>query len=372
MRVLHLNAGNETGGGMHHILNLLSQFDPSEVILGLFEKGEMYDRAIKLGIPTILFEQRNQKDLTVLPKLVKYIKKEKLSFIHTHGPRATFFMSLIKKFIDQPLITTIHSNPCDDFLGKGLKGKLCYLMYKASFNYVDHFIVVSTAFKKVMKNKFKIREDKISVILNGIDFNLNNSAYTKRELGFSENDFLILMAARLEPVKQHHLALESFRKVLQTYANAKLILVGDGSCRKRIEDYIETNSLQQSVYLFGHRDDLQKIFPTVDLILLTSKSESFPLVLLEAARAKVPIVTTNVGDVSKLIPSSDYGWIVTDVESNRIANAIQEAIISKENKEIDKMTFKLFQYASNQFSLKHFHNSVRQIYKGLQGYAKMN
>lgn len=370
MRVLHLNAGTETGGGMHHILNLLSQFSKKEIVLGLFEKGEMYHRAKLLGIPTKLFNQRGQKDLSILIKLVNYIRKENFTFVHTHGPRATFFMSLIKRYIPQPLITTIHSNPCDDFLGKGLKGKLCYLLYRLSFKSVDHFVVVSTAFANIMKSRFNIPEQDISVILNGINFDINYEPYSRDKLNFSENDFLIIMPARLEPVKQHGLAIEAFAKVLKKYDHAKLILVGEGTYRKQIEEMIEKKKLSNNIYLLGHRNDLQKILPIMDLLLLTSKSESFPLVLLEAARAKVPIVTTNVGDVEKLIPTKEFGWIVEQAKCERIAQSIIEAIELKEKQKTETIALKLYKYASNHFSLKHFYHSVRQIYITLIESAK--
>lgn len=362
MRVLHLNAGTENGGGMYHILSLLSQFKRGEVVLGLFEKGEMYQRAKEMNIETMLFNQKGQKDLTILPSLYQYIKRNHFTYVHTHGPRATLFMAFLKRYISQPLLTTIHSNPCDDFMGRGIKGKVCFHLFKWSFKAVDHFIVVSSAFSNLMHDQFNIPKTKISTILNGINFETQLEPYNKEEFGFVKSDFIILMVARLEPVKQPLLAAKAVEQVIKKYSQVRFIIVGEGTYKNRLQNYIIEHNLEEHIQLLGYRTDVDKIIPLADLVLLTSKSESFPLTLLEAARSKVPIVTTDVGDVKKLIPNPNFGWVVKKQDSNSIAQTIEEVIMVYQNKSLRKYGLNLYNYASSNFSMKHFYDSVRQIY----------
>ncbi|RPF54195.1 glycosyltransferase family 4 protein [Aquisalibacillus elongatus] len=362
MRVLHLNTGNENGGGMHHILSLLSQFNDGEVILGLFEHGEMMEQALQKGIPVVLFEQQNQKDLTIIFEVIRYLKEFEIDFVHTHGPRATFLAALMKTFIKQPILTTIHSNPNDDFSGQGIKGKMFYKLYKWAFKSVDHFLVVSDEFSTVMKNDFQIEEHQISTIWNGIVFEPDQINRLNREdLGFSNHDLLIVMIARLEPVKRHDLAIEAFEHLSQHQPNAQLLLIGEGTQKDYINHLIKQKGLQNKIHLLGYREDAQNVLELADVCLLTSKSESFPIVLLEAARAKVPIVTTNVGDVKQLIPNEDYGTVVNRVTPETLSQAIYNTI----QKETSQQTERLYQHAKNHYSLQHFYTRVRQIYENL-------
>ncbi|WP_054754512.1 glycosyltransferase [Piscibacillus salipiscarius] len=350
MRVLHLNTGNETGGGMHHILSLLSKFNENEVILGLFERGEMLERAKELGIPVVLFEQHNQKDLTVLWELIKFLREEDVQFVHTHGPRATFLMALSKRFIRQPVITTIHSNPQDDFSGRGLKGLICYHLYKWSFKNVDHFIVVSRSFSEIMQNAFNVHPNAISTIWNGIDFSEKVDGLNRFSLGFNDEDYIIIMIARLESVKRHWLAIEAFQQFLEVKPNGHLLLIGDGVEKDNVIKALSKNDLDNHVHIIGYQEEAVQYLEIADLFLLTSKSESFPLVLLEAARAKVPIVTTNVGDVKKLIPNDEYGTVVNEDSPKEIAQTMYQ--VATHNHE--DQTEKLYEYAKSHFSLQHF------------------
>ncbi|WP_411954037.1 glycosyltransferase family 4 protein [Alkalibacillus sp. S2W] len=365
MRILHLNAGNETGGGMHHILSLLSQFDRGEVVLGVFEEGEMLRRAQDLNIETVLFKQSKQHDFSVLSDLVKFINQNSFSFVHTHGPRATFLMALMKWAINPPLLTTIHSDPRHDFLEKGLKGRICYYLNRLSFKAVDHFIVVSSKFSKLMQNQYKIPQTKISTILNGINFNVQYEPYSKEEMGFDKNAILIAMVARIEPVKQPLLAIKMIEEVIKEQPNVRLMMIGTGIYKGKVEHYIKQHNLTEYVYLLGHRDDVQRLIVSSDLLLLTSKSESFPLVLLEAARAKVPIITTDVGDVKKLIPSTEYGWVVNQ-DNQAITEIVQQAIKATTDGTGKKKAKLLYQFASSKYSLKQFSDSVRQIYENVK------
>ncbi|MDQ0352775.1 glycosyltransferase involved in cell wall biosynthesis [Alkalibacillus filiformis] len=366
MRVLHLNAGNETGGGMFHILSLLSKFPKEEVVLGVFEEGELYHKAKEKGINTIMFKQRHQGDLSILSELTRYIRDHNFNFIHTHGPRAAFLMALIKKQISQPLITTIHSSPCDDFKGKGIKGWVCHQLHKWSFKYVDHFLVVSNNFSNLMQKKYKVPQEKISVVLNGLNFDDSYEGYNREDFGLNESDFIIMMVARLEPVKQHKMAIEAFRQFNMDNPSSKLILVGDGSEQEKISSLIEKFNLDNHVWMLGRRNDVNRLYGLSDIVLLTSKSESFPLVLLEAARAKVPVVTTNVGDVKTLIPTKDHGWIVESDQHEAFVKTFNEAHLLKNRNKLSNNGERLYDFASKHFSLEKFYENTKRIYKSIR------
>ncbi|WP_079527252.1 glycosyltransferase family 4 protein [Halobacillus hunanensis] len=361
MKVLHLNAGNETGGGMNHILSLLNELNHEEVILGVLEDGEMVHRASELGIPTVHFKQAFPFDLSVLFQIKRYIQQENIDIIHTHGPRANVLLRMLKSKISIPWVLTLHSDPNDDFIGHGVKGELFMHLHKRAIRSADHCLAISERFHKKLL-QMNIPDHKITTIYNGIDFSVRPEVNLQREdLGFKEEDFLVAMVARFEAVKQHELALNSFASFLEENKQAHLLLLGDGTLEDQLKRQCKALKVEDHVHFLGFRSDVEAVLPMVDLTLLTSKSESFPLVLLESARARVPAITTDVGGVDKLIPSRKYGWIMEQPEVEAIAVALNQAY-SLKGTELESIGESFREFASSRFSLHHFAAQVNQVY----------
>jgi L-malate glycosyltransferase len=365
MRILHLNAGNENGGGMFHILSLLKNLNRSEFVLGVFEKGEIFERAKELGIQIELFAQKKKLDLSLLKQLEEYIRLNNIDMIHTHGPRANFYGALLKKKTKVPWIVTVHSDPRDDFMGKGLKGRLYTTINMKVLGYADYCLAISERFKKILVD-INIPEDKISVILNGIDFSLKpESVYDREDFGLSKNDFVIFMVARLEAVKGHKIAIKALASSLRTDKNIHLLLAGDGSEQKGLKEMAVQKGIADNVHFLGHRNDIKELFSIADISMLSSFSESFPLVLLEAARAHLPVITTDVGGVRNLVLDSTYGWVVPVGNSSKLAEAIEEAVSFKRVGKLNHMGNQLNIHARNNFSVEQFAENIYNKYLGV-------
>ncbi|UOR11653.1 glycosyltransferase family 4 protein [Halobacillus amylolyticus] len=361
MKVLHLNAGNETGGGMKHILSLLDELDHDQVVLGVFEEGEMVQRAQESHIETVHFKQAFPFDLSVIFQINRYIQQEGIDIIHTHGPRANVLLRLLKPKLQIPWVLTLHSDPSDDFMGHGVKGELFTRVHKRAIRSADHCLAISERFRKRLL-QMNVSNHKITTIYNGIDFSKSPEMnWERKNFGFTEEDFLIAMVARFEAVKQHELAIESFAAFKQSNENAHLLLIGDGTLENQLRKLCEKLEVDKSVHFLGFRNDVASLLPMVDLTLLTSKSESFPLVLLESARANVPAVTTDVGGVDKMIPSRGYGWIVDQPHSKSIANALNQAALLS-GSELPAMGEKFHDFVSTRYSTQHFAAQVSNVY----------
>ncbi|WP_082233339.1 glycosyltransferase [Halobacillus massiliensis] len=356
MKILHLNTGNETGGGMSHILSLLSTLKHDEVVLGVLEEGEMVQRAKNLDIETVNFNQAFPFDLSVLFQIKRYIEKKDIQIVHTHGPRANVLMKLLKPTLSIPWVLTLHSDPDDDFIGCGVKGDFFTRLHKRMIRSADHCLAISESFKQLLL-KLGVPDHKISTVYNGIDFNdYPEQVATKQDLGFSNDDFLIGMVARLEPVKQHEIAIQSFKELHKEHQNAKLLLIGEGTREADLRNLCRYYKIERDVHFLGRREDVSSILPAMDVTMLTSKSESFPLVLLESARAQVPVISTRVGGVSQLVPSSKYGWVA---EPHQVSEVLKQAYLSTER---ERMGQCFHDFARSRYSLNHLANQVTKIY----------
>lgn len=130
------------------------------------------------------------------------------------------------------------------------------------------------------------------------------------ELAAYNEDVWLVSIAELHPIKRHLVLLEAFSTLLRTQPTARLLLIGEGSERATLTDYIQTNQLEQSVFLTGNITEAARFLKAFDLFLLASKSESYGYVLHEAGLAGVPVIATNVGGIPDIITHKQTGLLL--------------------------------------------------------------
>lgn len=359
MKVLHINAGLEDGGGKNHILSLLSQFDPAVAELLVLENGIIADEAKKLGITVHTLEQRSRYDLSILKRLAQFINDYSFDIVHTHGARANFIFSTIHKKTAARWLITVHSDPTLDFMNRGIKGTLFTKFNLASLKKADHLIVVTDSLMEPLL-KLGISQKKMTIIYNGLQFGANTvETSTKKEV------FTLTCIARLHPIKGHELLLESLHAA--HFTDFDLNLVGDGELKAALEKKVQQLNLQEHVHFLGflNKPQVDETIAHSDITVLASYNEGFPMVLLESANQKVPFIATDVGDVSLLVPDESYGWRIPVGSVEALASALDEAYLAWENNSLDSKGEQLYQLASKQFSLESFYQHTLTLYKKL-------
>jgi len=372
MKVLYLNAGNETGGGMHHILYLLKkmkQNDTATFMLGVMEKKELYERATSLGIDTVHFESDTRFSFSLLQKLAHFINEHEITHVHSHGPRANVYMNLLRKKHQANWIVTVHSDPYVDFKEKGIRGKLLTLLHVNAIKNADKVISVSETFHPPLLDA-GLGKNQLTTIHNGIDFSTEISEEwtfqsPREEFGFNQDDFLFVKVARLEAVKGHHIAIKALATCIERHRrdNIHLLLVGDGTLKEALQSYARQLNVEKNVHFLGERKDVFTFYEMADVTLLTSLSESFPYVLLESARAKKPVITANVGDINHLVKKDLSGWKVKAGDVAGFAFAMEEAVWYRERGMLRNIGDNLFIHASDNFSLDKCVDEVYNVYR---------
>lgn len=161
----------------------------------------------------------------------------------------------------------------------------------------------------------------ISVVPNGISPEKFNIKSGEKKKGNSKT---IIFVGRLHPVKGVSYLIEAMAIVHREMTDAKLILVGDGVERSKLEELAEKLDLNSCIQFMGQVQ--QEIVPTMlqqaDLFALPSLSESFGIVNLEAMAASLPIVATNVGGIPDIIEEGVNGYLVNAKRPSEIADRI--------------------------------------------------
>lgn len=140
---------------------------------------------------------------------------------------------------------------------------------------------------------------KVQIINNAInlakfEFNEDKRLYFRRQFNIDHNDFVIGHVGRFVYVKNHEFLIDVFYKFHQIHENSKLLLIGDGPLKKDIERKVISLGISDSVIFGGMRNNVFDLYSVMDVLLLPSFSEGFPVVGLEAQANGLPIIVSNV------------------------------------------------------------------------------
>lgn len=154
-----------------------------------------------------------------------------------------------------------------------------------------------------------------------------------RKQNFNQKDKLILFVGRLEGQKDPLFLIDTFYYVHSKNNFTKLFIIGKGSLRKKMEYKIKEYHLEKNVKFFGvtPQAEVAEVMRISDVFLLTSASEGMPISILESLGCGLPVVSTNAGEVKKVIREGFSGKIV----SNRNQEVMGEAVLDVLNNRRD-------------------------------------
>jgi glycosyltransferase involved in cell wall biosynthesis len=188
---------------------------------------------------------------------------------------------------------------------------------------VDQMIYVSGWAKNVIERERCLPTRKSDVIWNGIASSVDVAPARRATLGLTNDDLVIISVGTLEPRKNQIEMLDLFAKVVAEFANAKLVLIGDGAQRGEIEAKIEKLGLKSNVLLLGHRADVSALLPMADLYIHYAKKENCPVALIEAARAGLPIAAIPTGGTGELLEQLGPTIRLSETDANASLNLLR-------------------------------------------------
>ena len=241
-------------------------------------------------------------ELALSSKLVDMVKLHNIEILHVHYaiPHA-YAAYMAKKMLQEegiliPIVTTLHGTDIT------LVGS--HPFYKPavtfSINKSDAVTTVSQSLKEDTLRLFDIKND-IHVVSNFIDLEKYNHKFTdcQRAMLAEDHEKIITHISNLRPVKRSQDVINIFYNI-QKEMPAKLMLIGEGPEREKIEYRCQELGILDKVIFFGKSNEIDKILCFSDLFLLPSETESFGLAALEAMASSVPVISSNTGGIPEV------------------------------------------------------------------------
>jgi glycosyltransferase involved in cell wall biosynthesis len=323
MSVVHLVLSMETGGAETVVTHLIRKIDTrgfSVTVICLCSRGPLADLAEKGGAKVIVADPMVKGVSLIYPyALLATVRGEKPDILHSHsgcGPTA----ALVSRYLRIPQIHTEHGRPFPDSRWMIELERFYALRTKK-------IVAVSPLLKEYLHQAFRWPDEKVLIIENGIDTEFFSPQPKPqgliRELGLEPNQKVIGSVGRLSLVKNYPVLLHAFRKVLAANPQARLLIVGDGPERTKLEQIIEQLGISKTCLLLGERFDIRDLLSCMDVFVLPSWSEGTSLSLLEAMSCARPVVASCVGGNQEIVQPDQTGFLVQPHDVHSFALSIQ-------------------------------------------------
>jgi starch synthase (maltosyl-transferring) len=193
---------------------------------------------------------------------------------------------------------------------------------------VSHHICVSHDVARFAVEHFRLREEDVSVVPNGVEWERFAHAIPVplSEFGIPDGSRTILGVGRLHPQKGWLTLLEAAEQPLQEDPNLHLLIVGEGPQRRALEKWVTDHQLDRQVHLPGWQSDVAGIMRSCELFVLPSLWEGMPNVLLESMASGLPVVATNVSGVAECLPPGCHDRLVKPNEAMELRAGLVAAL----------------------------------------------
>jgi glycosyltransferase involved in cell wall biosynthesis len=298
-------------------------------------QGENYlTKTIKgIGTPLDVIFERQRFDTSVIPQMRAAVARRRVDVIWSNSVKSHFLVRLASLNRSSKWVAFHHGYTRPD-----TKMRIYNQIDKWSLRKADCVLTSSASFvgeltrKHIQPTHIRVQHMPIRPFTQVSEI---KKLELRRQLGFDERTPVLLCVGRLSQEKGHANLIRAFPKMRELAADARLrlVLVGEGPERSRLEELSRTLNLKDVVILVGQQDEVAPYYSIASVFVLPSLSEGCPNVLLEAMAADVPVVATAVGGVSELATDGRDAILVRKNDGAALASAAAEVLNNQQLRE---------------------------------------
>jgi glycosyltransferase involved in cell wall biosynthesis len=275
-----------------------------------------------IPIPIKTKKEISPKILISMVKLSNYIRENKIDIVHSHSRTTQVLGCLLEKSTGIRHIFTCHG-----FFKRRFLRRLFPCWGRK-------IIAISEPVKEHLIRDFKVDEEKIAVIHNGIDVDklkipacpagrqdLKFKIEAKKILGLTEGP-VIGIISRLSDVKGHKYLIEAMKVVLEEVPQAQLLIVGEGKEKANLLKLVNDLGIAKNVFFKPEVQDTKDMLSAMDIFVLPSLKEGLGLALMEAMAGGLAVIGSDVGGIRSLIKDGVNGLLVKPADVSDLTRAI--------------------------------------------------
>ncbi|WP_282190226.1 glycosyltransferase family 4 protein [Halocatena salina] len=328
-KILHVITRSDWGGAPR-IVQLLADETAATTAVACGPGGKLIDRLRSVDVP--VFEQPHLKrsidpisDVRALYRLRQLIRRESFDLVHCHSTKAGALGRIAAAMTGTPSIFTVHGwgfyNTEYEWLSSGVSSG-----ERALARLTDAIVCVSENDRNRGRENDILRHTTDSVIHNGIapvSFS-DDRATIDEEIDRDPETVIIGAIARLAPQKDPMAILETGARLQRRGTDVTVVIIGSGSLTADCREYIDDHDVD--AHLLGFHQHALELLADIDVFLLPSRFEGFPLTVLECLHLGVPIVAYDVGGVSESIVDGETGFLVEPADLDQFVERVEKLV----------------------------------------------
>lgn len=302
IKVLHIRSTIGMYGAEQVLLNVLPELNKCcKASLLTLETDSPESATLRkllspLAVKTYHFVPSGRIDSQVIRSIKNMIKDSEFNIVHTHDYKSLFYVYKTIGNLNIPIVHHIHGA-----LGNTFSEKVYTLIEKYMMRKVSRIVTVSHEQKRSLEqNVFSypdVKQVNNGTIINFIGKNIRSDA----EL------LTLIMVARFTEEKNHAMAIDLIEKLKEINIPVILTLLGNGPLKADLEEAVINRDLAGSIKFVGFTRDVCSWLDKSDVLLITSTTEGMPLNMLEGMERGLPVISTAVGEIPKLIKDANCG-----------------------------------------------------------------
>ena len=368
-KIAHIITKLEFGGAQKTTLSLLRHIDKEryEVYLITSPAGYLNQEAFRIPGLNIFFVDTLARNINIFNdvasffKIAKYLRRQGISIVHTHSSKAGIIGRWAAWYAGaRSIFHTVHGWPF--YIEMGPIVRFFYkISEKVTSLITTRLIVVSDADMKAGLKCVNKKKEKYVKIPYGIE---SEKFIIKTAPVKEKNIVRVGFIACYKPQKSPFNFVKVATVVVNRNKNIEFISAGDGVLRPSVVKEVSRLGLNDKIRFLGWRNDIACVLSTIDILLLTSRWEGLPIVILEALASGIPVVATDVGGVSELVINGINGFIEEKDACEKLAYDIL-LLADNRDKRLQfsghaKKSFK------KEFDISYMKNSIQSLYEQVE------
>jgi glycosyltransferase involved in cell wall biosynthesis len=330
MRVLLTLSSLQVGGAERNVVSVLPHMRAQGIEVALCTLGTRPDSFLageveRLGVPRFDLGARRLLDIPAFMRFLRLIRAERMEILHGEDQYGALFCALAAKLTGTPFVYTRHNEEEET---PSFNYRLRAGLTLRAAREARRVIAVSEAIRALLHRQTQIPIERITTIYNGINTNRFDTrslrARKRVELGWREEEVIVLMVAVIRKDKGHDVLFETLPALRGRIPNLKIKIVGDGpyaEIRRR-----EAAQFSDCVEFLGQRDDVPALLGAADLLVSPSRTEALPTAPIEAGAAGLTVVATDVGGTREVVEDGVTGFLVPSGDAGALTQRVAEIL----------------------------------------------
>lgn len=300
------------------------------VVLCLDAVGPLGEQLRDSGVPVMCGERRPGIDLACGRRLGTFCRELGVNVVHAQQYTAFFYSTIARATTRAhfPIILTEHGRVPRSAVStrRRLANRGVLARQAAAITACSDFS------RRGLIDDEGFRNQPIELVRNGVElppnFSKRPDARQKEAVGLDATRRYALVAARLDPVKDHATLFRAWRELPARLRDVVLLVAGEGPTRTALQALADELGIASRVKWLGTRSDVVQLIQAAEVTVLASRSEAAPFAVLEAMAAARPVVATAVGGVPEMVADGVEGLLVPSGDVTSLANALTEVLDS--------------------------------------------